>query len=56
MTIKPVSLAEHHADSDDAEVPPSASARFRLRMTADGQLIPEIVPIEEDTSKADDGD
>ena len=49
MTSKPASLAESR-DSDDQQAPPSASARFRLKMTADGQLVPEIVPVEEDAT------
>lgn len=51
MTTNPASLAEHRPDSDDRTPSPSASARFRLKMTADGQLVPEIVPIDEDDAK-----
>ena len=28
----------------------NTSARFRLKMTPDGQLVPEIVPADEDTT------
>ncbi len=36
------------ADDDDL---PSASARFRLKMNAFGDLVPEIVPVDEDELK-----
>lgn len=52
MTTKPASLAEHRPETDDRDPPPSASARFRLKMTPDGQLVPEIVPVDgEDDSE-----
>lgn len=44
MITKPAPLAE--TDHDD-EPHPSASARFRLKMNAFGDLVPEIVPIDE---------
>lgn len=46
MMTKPGPLAESDRDSDD-DVHPSASARFRLKMNAFGDLVPEIVPIDE---------
>lgn len=44
MMNKPASLAEPRDSNDD--VHPSASARFRLKMNAFGDLVPEIVPTE----------
>lgn len=46
MITKPASLAELDRDSDE-DGHPSASARFRLKMNAFGDLVPEIVPIDE---------
>jgi hypothetical protein len=46
MMTKPGPLAEPNRNSDD-EVHPSASARFRLKMNAFGDLVPEIVPVDE---------
>ncbi|MEM7158976.1 MAG: hypothetical protein AAF799_39425 [Myxococcota bacterium] len=53
MTTKPASLAEQRRDSDEQDSPPSASARFRLKMTADGQLVPEIVPVDDAAESSD---
>jgi hypothetical protein len=46
MITKPAPLADLDQDPDE-DVPPSASARFRLKMNAFGDLVPEIVPIDE---------
>lgn len=46
MIIKPAPLAEPDRDSDE-DNHPSASARFRLKMNAFGDLVPEIVPVDE---------
>jgi hypothetical protein len=46
MITKPAPLAEIDRDSDE-DVLPSASARFRLKMNAFGDLVPEIVPLDE---------
>jgi hypothetical protein len=46
MITKPATLAESDRDHDD-DPHPSASARFRLKMNAFGDLVPEIVPIDE---------
>ena len=54
MSTKPASLAEDRRDPEEHEVPPSASARFRLKMNAFGDLVPEIVPVEQDATN-DDG-
>ena len=42
---KPAPLAEPRDPNDD--VHPSASARFRLKMNAFGDLVPEIVPTDD---------
>jgi hypothetical protein len=44
MITKPAPLADSDLDDD---VHPSASARFRLKMNAFGDLVPEIVPVDE---------
>jgi hypothetical protein len=46
MITKPATLAESDRDHD-VDPHPSASARFRLKMNAFGDLVPEIVPIDE---------
>jgi len=46
MITKPAPLADSDRDLDE-DVHPSASARFRLKMNAFGDLVPEIVPIDE---------
>jgi hypothetical protein len=46
MITKPATLADSDRDLDE-DVHPSASARFRLKMNAFGDLVPEIVPIDE---------
>jgi hypothetical protein len=46
MITKPAPVAQPDRDSDE-EVHPSASARFRLKMNAFGDLVPEIVPLDE---------
>lgn len=46
MIQKPAPLAELDRN-DDEDVHPSASARFRLKLNAFGDLVPEIVPIDE---------
>ncbi len=46
MITKPAPLAAVDRESDE-DVPPSASARFRLKMNAFGDLVPEIVPVDE---------
>lgn len=52
MMTKPAPLADPpRASNDDAH--PSASARFRLKMNAFGDLVPEIVPV--DDGKASPG-
>ncbi len=50
MTTKPGPLTETSPDDAGDELP-SASARFRLKMNAFGDLVPEIVPIDEDELK-----
>lgn len=45
MIIKPAPLTDPRDSDDDAH--PSASARFRLKMNAFGDLVPEIVPANE---------
>lgn len=45
MPNKPAFAADDPRESDD-QTSPSASARFRLKMTPDGQLIPVIVPVD----------
>lgn len=46
MIQKPAPLADSDRN-DDEDVHPSASARFRLKLNAFGDLVPEIVPIDE---------
>lgn len=46
MITKPAPLAESDRDPED-DAHPSASARFRLKMNAFGDLVPEIVPLDE---------
>ena len=46
MITKPGPLADSDRNEED-DVHPSASARFRLKMNAFGDLVPEIVPIDE---------
>lgn len=46
MSTKPAFAADPSPETED--MAPSASARFRLKMGPDGQLIPVIVPIDED--------
>jgi len=46
MMTKPAPLAETVRDSAE-DGHPSASARFRLKMNAFGDLVPEIVPIDD---------
>lgn len=46
MIQKPAPLADSDRN-DDEDVLPSASARFRLKLNAFGDLVPEIVPIDE---------
>lgn len=49
MMTKPASLADLDREPDD-DVLASASARFRLKMNAFGDLVPEIVPVDEGPS------
>ena len=52
MSTKSVTLAEDKSVEED-DAMPSTSARFRLKMTADGQLVPEIIPVGEDATRED---
>jgi len=50
MFMQSAPLADDdRAPHDDAYA--STSARFRLKMTPDGQLVPEIVPVGDDATK-----
>lgn len=50
--MKPASVVDDKRASEEDELP-STSARFRLKMTADGQLVPEIIPVDDDALRDD---
>ncbi len=50
----PIGMSMKPADDKQAEDDlANTSARFRLKMTPDGQLVPEIVPVDEDSTQGE---